>query len=106
MHCAVRFIVRLNKNSAGILTYVKVFLSRMTEKTQARHAPSREAVFVRCCLKYRAYMSSARINLNEFRIKTNTASDEAKAALPLHYFVRVGENNTQVFVHIFVLRTC
>ncbi len=50
MYCTVRFFVRLSKNSAGILTYVKGFLGKMTEKMQARHVQSRQAVFVRCCL--------------------------------------------------------
>ncbi len=46
-----RFFVRLSKNYAGILTYVKEFLGGMTEKMQTDDVLSRQAVFVRCCLK-------------------------------------------------------
>ena len=45
-----RFFVRLSKNSAGILTYVKEFLGEMTENLQTDDVLSRQAVFVRCCL--------------------------------------------------------
>ncbi len=44
-----RFFVRLSKNSAGILPYVKEFLGEMTEKMQTDDVLSRQAVFVRCC---------------------------------------------------------
>ena len=49
--CADRFFVRLYRNSAGILTYVKGFLCKMTENMQADSVQSRQAGFVRCCLK-------------------------------------------------------
>ena len=45
-----RFFVRSPKNSAGILSYVKGFLGKMTEKMQTDDVLSRQAVFVRCCL--------------------------------------------------------
>jgi len=38
-------------NSAGILTYVKEFVCKMPENMQADVPQSRQAVFVRCCLK-------------------------------------------------------
>ena len=70
---AVRFFVRLYRNSEGILTYVEGFLCKMTENMQADCkmtenmqadvALSRKAVFVRCCLKteycpFRKYRTS------------------------------------------------
>ncbi len=45
------FFVRLYRNSAGILSYVKEFLCKMTENMQADSVKSRQAGFVRCCLK-------------------------------------------------------
>ncbi len=36
-----RFFVRLSKNSEGILTYVKEFLGKMTEKMQTDDVLSR-----------------------------------------------------------------
>ncbi len=50
-----RFFVRLSKNSAGILPYVKEFLGELTEKMQTDDVLSRQAVFVRCCLNSIAY---------------------------------------------------
>ena len=38
--------------ATGILTYVKGFLCKMTENIQADSVQRRQAVFVRCCLKY------------------------------------------------------
>ena len=46
------FFVRLYRNSAGILSYVKGFLCKMTENMSADSVQSRQAGFVRCCLKY------------------------------------------------------
>ncbi|MGB4093711.1 MAG: hypothetical protein WBK46_17475, partial [Ruminococcus flavefaciens] len=43
--------VRLYRNSAGILTYVKGFLCKMTENMSADSVQSRQAGFVRCCLE-------------------------------------------------------
>ena len=43
------------KTSAVNLTVIKRVLCRMTEKEQADVVLSRKAVFVRCCLKYKAY---------------------------------------------------
>ena len=37
---------------SGILSYVKEFLGKMTEKMQTDDVLSRQAVFVRCCLEY------------------------------------------------------
>ncbi|MBP7186468.1 MAG: C_GCAxxG_C_C family protein [Ruminococcus sp.] len=45
------FFVRLYRNSAGILSYVKGFLCKMTENMSADSVQSRQAGFVRCCLK-------------------------------------------------------
>ena len=45
------FFVRLYRNSAGILSYVKGFLCKMTENMQADSVQSRQVGFVRCCLK-------------------------------------------------------
>ncbi|WP_370816677.1 hypothetical protein [Ruminococcus sp.] len=45
-----QIFVRLHKNSAGILPYVKGFLCDMTENLQADGVQSRQAGFVRCCL--------------------------------------------------------
>ena len=50
VRCKVRFLVRLHKKLAGILTYVKRFLCDMTENMQADDVQSRQAFFVRCCL--------------------------------------------------------
>ena len=44
-----RFFVRLYKNDADILTYVREFLCKMAEKAQSYSVQSRKAVFVRCC---------------------------------------------------------
>ena len=44
------FFVRLYRNSAGILSYVKGFLCKMTENMSADSVQSRQAGFVRCCL--------------------------------------------------------
>ena len=49
--CANRFFVRLHRNDAGILAYCKEFLCDMTENSSADAAHSRQAGFVRCCLK-------------------------------------------------------
>jgi hypothetical protein len=46
----VRFFVRLYRNFAGILSYVKKFLCKITENIQVDVQQSRQAVFVRCCL--------------------------------------------------------
>ena len=43
------FSVRLYRNSAGILSYVKGFLCKMTENMSADSVQSRKAGFVRCC---------------------------------------------------------
>ena len=45
------FFVRLYRNSAGILSYVKGFLCKMTENMSADSVQSRQVGFVRCCLK-------------------------------------------------------
>ena len=45
------FFVRLYRNFAGILTYVKGFLCKMTENMSADSVQSRQASFVQCCLK-------------------------------------------------------
>ncbi len=45
------FFVRLYRNSAGILSYVKGFLCKMTENMSADSVQSRQAGFARCCLK-------------------------------------------------------
>ena len=60
------FFVRLYRNSAGILSYVKGFLCKMTENMSADSVQSRQAGFVRCCLNkkggyydiHRAYCKS------------------------------------------------
>ena len=44
------FFVRLYRNSAGILSYVKGFLCKMTENMSTDSVQSRQAGFVRCCL--------------------------------------------------------
>ena len=49
----VRFFVRLYRNDAAGLTPSKEFLCKMTEKMQADVPPSRQAGFVRYCLKSR-----------------------------------------------------
>ena len=49
--CANRFFVSLHRNGAGILAYCKEFLCDMTENSSADAAHSRQAGFVRCCLK-------------------------------------------------------
>jgi len=41
----------LYRNSAGILSYVKGFLCKMTENMSADSVQSRQAGFVRCCLR-------------------------------------------------------
>jgi len=41
----------LYRNSEGILTYVKEFLCGMAKNMQADFVQSRQAGFVRCCLK-------------------------------------------------------
>ena len=48
---AVRFINRLPKFTAGILSYFKVNLGDMTENMQVYGTQRREPVVVRCCLK-------------------------------------------------------
>ncbi|MBR3630035.1 MAG: hypothetical protein IKN55_06140, partial [Oscillospiraceae bacterium] len=48
---AARFFVRLYRNDAAGLAPSKEFLCKMTEKMQADAPPSRQAGFVRCCLK-------------------------------------------------------
>ena len=49
--CVVKFLVRLPKNSAGILPYGKGFLGNMTENLQADGVQSRQTLFVRYCLR-------------------------------------------------------
>ncbi|MBR3267376.1 MAG: hypothetical protein IKI58_01395, partial [Oscillospiraceae bacterium] len=51
----VRFFVRLYRNDAAGLAPSKEFLCKMTEKMQADAPPSRQAGFVRCCLKTRKF---------------------------------------------------
>ena len=51
VRCVVRFFGRLPRNSAGILPYGKGFLGNMTENLHADCVQSRQAGFVRCCLK-------------------------------------------------------
>ena len=51
--CAVYFFVRLYRNPAVNLSVIKGFLCKMTGKEQADVVPSRQAVFVRCCLSIR-----------------------------------------------------
>ena len=48
--CVVKFVVRLPRNSAGILPYGKGFLGNMTENLHADCVQSRQTGFVRCCL--------------------------------------------------------
>ena len=50
MRCVVRFFVRLHKNFAGILSYVKGFLCDMMGNMQADYVQSRQACFVQCFL--------------------------------------------------------
>ena len=50
--CAVRSFVRLYENDAAGLSPSKEFSCKMTEKLQADVPPSRQAGFVRCCLKH------------------------------------------------------
>ena len=51
VRCVVRFFGRLPRNSAGILPYGKGFLGNMTENLHADCVQSRQAGFVRCCLR-------------------------------------------------------
>ena len=51
VRCAVRFFVRLHKFDAAILSYYKENLCDMTENMQADDVQSRQACFVRRCLK-------------------------------------------------------
>ena len=50
-YCEVNFFGRVHKNDAGMLAHFKEFLCTMTEKVQARHTHSRQAVIMRYCLK-------------------------------------------------------
>ena len=50
------FFVRLYRYSAGILSYGKGFLCKMTENMSADSVQSRQAGFVRCCLKSDDYI--------------------------------------------------
>lgn len=50
--CAVRFYVRLYKNFAGILAYVKKFWCNMTKNMQADVRQRLQPLFVRYCLYY------------------------------------------------------
>ena len=52
------FFVRLYRNSAGILSYVKGFLCKMAENMSADSVQSRQAGFVRCCLKRPSVLSA------------------------------------------------
>ena len=51
VRCVVRFFGRLPRNSAGILPYGKGFLGNMTENLHADCVQSRQAGFVRYCLR-------------------------------------------------------
>ena len=59
--CAVRFFVRLYKNDAGILSYGKEFLCKMTENLQADDVQRRQMAFVRCYLYFRGEQAMYRI---------------------------------------------
>ncbi|MGB4091062.1 MAG: HlyD family efflux transporter periplasmic adaptor subunit [Ruminococcus flavefaciens] len=63
------FFVRLYRNSAGILTYVKEFLCKMTENMSADSVQSRQAGFVRCCLKNNDSVSQAEYDAQKLVVK-------------------------------------
>lgn len=56
VRCAVRFFVRWNKKRSEYFVYSRAFLWNMTENMQAYDVQSRQALFVRCCLKLKRRM--------------------------------------------------
>ena len=83
------FFVRLYRNSAGILSYVKGFLCKMTENMSADSVQSRQAGFVRCCLKAKCgviyyLLSFSRSSLNSTdRFRYSRYASSRHIALPL-----------------------
>ena len=81
--CAARFFVRLYRNDAAGLVPSKEFLCKMTGKMQADVPPSRQAGFVRCCLKYRRLKQ--RVQRNGVPIAGTVTEIIDKFAVPLEF---------------------
>ena len=77
---------QIDKIDAGILTYFKEILAKMTENLPEDGVQSRQAVAQRCCLNYEPILIPANISAPEPKrqtpLATNNGMDREAASSP------------------------